>query len=452
MASVAFANPNDAYVTLGTYCYLPSRPFWYRLALAWVPRYLILCTILGIYFAVFVYVRITIDHFRSGAGASSSFSSSGLPSKPTLGTYREGSRTHRIPMIPLRKLSLNLGANQASSTCTTHYEPTTPEHQADRQHRQVSDGPSDVRPPIWETYSFGHPVPIPTISSEEELKPNRPIDSQYAWRHPAPTIFDMLQERRVSWASPHQSRQDTVLQDAQTQPDALIHNTLRNPDISIASQINISGTGEKPGMVDNDVYRRHRTIKRQIRTLFIYPLMYLMTWIIPFINHCLQYHDSYALHPYFPLNCAGTTIVALQCAIDCWLFAYKEKPWRLIHGGSVGFWQSFQFWQPWIFRDGAILPAVERKSAVGVAAKNWWSQEDLVRDTGIREGSEDPMMAEDASTLAVELRRNVGTCKVGEQPHMVSGDVNIALVHRHTGNATRQLMVQEYPLEGELEV
>ncbi len=32
---------------------LPARPIWYRLALSWIPRYLILCTILGTYLAVY---------------------------------------------------------------------------------------------------------------------------------------------------------------------------------------------------------------------------------------------------------------------------------------------------------------------------------------------------------------------------------------------------------------
>ena len=40
-ASLAFVNKGNAYVTSGNFCYLPKRPFWYRLALSWIPRYLV---------------------------------------------------------------------------------------------------------------------------------------------------------------------------------------------------------------------------------------------------------------------------------------------------------------------------------------------------------------------------------------------------------------------------
>ena len=57
MAALAFINPISPYVSQGTYCYLPPRPIWYRLVLSWIPRYLILSTILGIYLGVYLYTK-----------------------------------------------------------------------------------------------------------------------------------------------------------------------------------------------------------------------------------------------------------------------------------------------------------------------------------------------------------------------------------------------------------
>ncbi|KAK7204404.1 G protein-coupled glucose receptor regulating Gpa2-domain-containing protein [Myxozyma melibiosi] len=45
------------YIQLTTWCYLPISPIWYRLVLAWVPRYIVLFTICAIYFGVYRYVR-----------------------------------------------------------------------------------------------------------------------------------------------------------------------------------------------------------------------------------------------------------------------------------------------------------------------------------------------------------------------------------------------------------
>ncbi|KAF2150114.1 hypothetical protein K461DRAFT_315121 [Myriangium duriaei CBS 260.36] len=45
-ACIAFSNKNGGYTAVGAFCNLPVRPFWYRLFLSWVPRYLIAMTIL----------------------------------------------------------------------------------------------------------------------------------------------------------------------------------------------------------------------------------------------------------------------------------------------------------------------------------------------------------------------------------------------------------------------
>ena len=52
MAALAFVNPREGYQVAGAFCFLPIRPFWYRLALFWIPRYLIWI------YVVFVAVRI----------------------------------------------------------------------------------------------------------------------------------------------------------------------------------------------------------------------------------------------------------------------------------------------------------------------------------------------------------------------------------------------------------
>jgi G protein-coupled receptor GPR1 len=54
-ASLAFINNEEAYTVAGTFCYLPKRPFWYRLALSWVPRYLIISLILIMYVWIYIY-------------------------------------------------------------------------------------------------------------------------------------------------------------------------------------------------------------------------------------------------------------------------------------------------------------------------------------------------------------------------------------------------------------
>jgi G protein-coupled receptor GPR1 len=70
MPSLAFVNKAPAYSAQGSYCYLPIRPFWYRIFLTWFPRYIILVTILILYASIYLYVRKKFRSFRTNVGSS----------------------------------------------------------------------------------------------------------------------------------------------------------------------------------------------------------------------------------------------------------------------------------------------------------------------------------------------------------------------------------------------
>lgn len=378
MASIAFVNPKHAYVTQGTFCYLPPRPFWYRLALAWIPRYLILSIILCVYIALFIYIRSTVNSFDHNSGMSYEIPSGGSPitSAPSVSS-RRGSRNGDLPLHPLASSQLAPRANGVPNISTTQGQSRLLE-----VHSQVSDGASDCPEPTWERYSFGHLTPLPNVSPEEELEPIQHTDGQYPRKNPS--IIEALKERRISWTTPFQSRVNTSAPDTQTQLVAPGRPNLPTLHSFAMPQGTVSNSEDVRDIENANVHRRHKIIKRQIRFLFVYPLVYLLTWIVPFVNHCLQYHDGYAAHPWFPLSCASTTIIALQCTIDCWLFGYREKPWQHINSGSITFWQSFLFWRHRKRSNGATMPSVERKSTLRIKPRNWWSEEEILGETSVR--------------------------------------------------------------------
>jgi G protein-coupled receptor GPR1 len=98
---------------------------------------------------------------------------------------------------------------------------------------------------------------------------------------------------------------------------------------------------------DAEMLRTRDKIRRQLRFLFIYPLVYIGMWILPFVSHVLQYDDRYALNPPFALTCVTTISICIQAAVDCWLFSTREKPWRHIPGSNGSFWASLKFWSGW---------------------------------------------------------------------------------------------------------
>ncbi|KAF1993705.1 hypothetical protein P154DRAFT_381170, partial [Amniculicola lignicola CBS 123094] len=65
MAGLAFVNPHWGYMSQGAFCSLPLRPFWYRLALAWIPRYMIAIIILSLAVAIYTHVGFEFRAFSS---------------------------------------------------------------------------------------------------------------------------------------------------------------------------------------------------------------------------------------------------------------------------------------------------------------------------------------------------------------------------------------------------
>lgn len=89
---------------------------------------------------------------------------------------------------------------------------------------------------------------------------------------------------------------------------------------------------------------RRIAISRQLRLLFIYPLVYALMWVAPLISNLLQYQDRFVQNPSFPLACMVAFTIPAQCAVDCWLFTIREKPWRYIpKSDGKSFWSRYGF-------------------------------------------------------------------------------------------------------------
>ena len=76
MAGLAFVNPTASYISNGSFCSLPLRPYWYRLALVWIPRYLIGFIILGLAVAIYTHIGFEFRAFTKAADRSTSVSTS----------------------------------------------------------------------------------------------------------------------------------------------------------------------------------------------------------------------------------------------------------------------------------------------------------------------------------------------------------------------------------------
>lgn len=241
LASLAFIDRGDVYISQGTFCYLPVRPIWYRLVLSWIPRYLILAAIVAIYLTIYIYTKLEFGKFDINLTSSniSERTSNDLPNSPT---------------SPDRSLHSRSWFGQPS-----------------KQHKSTPAG----CPPLS---TSSEPVLVVTQQESIDLSPDPPGRQQ--------TLLEALRDTSFLPPKGNSEPQDT-------------NYTLR---------------------------KRHKAIRRQLRYMFIYPLVYAVMWFPPFVNHCYFYTKKH--NPPFALNCLSLVSLSLQCAVDCLIFGIREKPWR----------------------------------------------------------------------------------------------------------------------------
>lgn len=346
-AGLAFTNSQDAYVTSGTFCYLPKRPFWYRLALSWIPRYLIFITIFLMYVVIWAHVSIKFRGFK-GVG------------KPH---YASGSNSHSM-------------SDKDQGRLNSKVFDFGPASKAGREDRRKEFANSQLDPfqterPLWEEMSF--------ITSKP-LQEAKVAEADFA-----PDAGSSLTETRV--ASQHISVPSM-------EPDPLTESRKQSEVPTLATNF----TGETvttessvvttPNSGTTDQLKSARSaVRRQLRLLFIYPLIYLLMWTFPFASHCLLYSDYYTAHPPFWLSVITTASLSLQAGVDCAVFSWRERPWNRIES-SQGSWSSIIA----LFREE---PARDQPSPSTLVEEpyitldsNWWEAEGRKRKDSVWLGTD----------------------------------------------------------------
>jgi hypothetical protein len=272
----------------GSFCSLPIRPFWYRLALAWIPRYLVAIIILGLAIAIYTHVgfemRLHADMARQSASIKTGMlSDNGLEK----GTGSE------IPDM-------------------TEQQCTHP-----RRGSSVVSLFSASRHASLEASAGSHNEGNETVRSASVPS------TQYQHRNSAYTI------------SPQQTN------DAYQNEKIFPRKASRDEDAS--SPLGPSPTNHIERRLTNQRARVHR----QLRLMFIYPVFYILMWIFPFANHCMMYSNYLAAHPIYWLSLAATICITSMGAVDCLIFSLREQPWRHIPARDENgtFFASFMWWR-----------------------------------------------------------------------------------------------------------
>lgn len=356
MASLAFVNPNAAYLASGNFCTLPVRPFWYRLALSWIPRYLIISTIIILYISIYAFVHYKFKDFKQESGPSHKTltASTTYPRNSKVrGTHQE---TELVSMHSKRGSNaaslakhglLPSPADQVAKMSDSYFVPH------DQSHRQSTDGPT------WERYTFGSSQPVTPLPQTEYItacdlasrpRPDEHLDGTGNTNVDRHRHFSLATtSSRTSYNMVQALRDSRITSMAPTLTDPITPAaTLDTRTNSVApgvnffdafSPISLAVRGGETGAAPLDLARRHRDIKRKLRLLFIYPLLYMLMWIVPFVSHCLQYSDSYSRSPNYYLYVTVVAFLALQGAVDSLMFTTRERPWQHLNKSKYWVWR-----------------------------------------------------------------------------------------------------------------
>ena len=277
LGGLAFINPVP-YVPLVTWCYIPAYPLVWRYTLAWGPRYFILLTISILYVSLYIYVRRVyrkIDRTQRNSGSSDSDLDTGRGSVASQGQMPRSDSGLQVP----------------HPSYLNRKRPSIPPPLLEESEKEsrASTAPSDTDTPS--------PTSVSSI-----LNHHQPAKPEMHLLSLPPTI----DTRNISVT--------TTL--AETLPPSM-----RDPHPATEDQT--------PHSFNN---RRSR-VERQMRTLFIFPIIYFIMWIPPFINHLYQVitYDSTAtqLPPgTFVVTLLATIVLPAQGFVNVCVYAIRERPWR----------------------------------------------------------------------------------------------------------------------------
>lgn len=314
-AVLAFVRGRQGYIAQGPFCSLPIRPYWYRLALQWIPRYLIWSYIMFVAVRIYLHVGKGFKVFaRMDNHDLSSSAFGGESSNQDSPKDLRVSKKRKPNSNELQDLSGLMEGNNSSSN-------------------QAPGSGHSTWPTSLNFPSDGLKMPSPGLSRQDSrivILPDGTVQSDHLQVPP-----EMKTQRNsISTIASWRSSADM-------------------PGGVGAPSVNLAPINESPAVGGDDMdqesgesplKKRRQAIQRQLRLLFIYPVTYLMIWTIPFIYHSLNYSDYYAAHPIPELALLTVMAVTIAGFVDCVVFGWREKPWQHVPGADGTFVGSFKFW------------------------------------------------------------------------------------------------------------
>lgn len=368
IVSLAFINSASAFIAQGGFCTLPIRPFWYRLALSWVPRYLIWLFVMGVAIRIYMHVGYEFKVFGMEQDQSSTSGIGITNSKDT-----QSSQTGR--------LAAAMQWSQSSRSDGADAEKQSPRDEdiAPDEDITIPALPRKPSPVSMSMFDFKRRQSVPNWPTafggsaygrgESSGQPLRPVSksnpgSRRGSKQMAPGVpvntedFALLPP--ITSYQRHGSSASTAASVESAQSDmplAALSPITEHRSTSITQAQTLM---QEDNAATRAIAQRRRAIQRQLRLLFIYPVVYLIMWCLPFVAHAMNYSNYYAQHPIFAISALSIFAQCIMGTVDVCVFCWREKPWAHVPGADGTFWGSFKIWKfggSWEHRRSSAHPA-----------------------------------------------------------------------------------------------
>lgn len=346
-AALAFVNPRSAFNNLGGFCSLPLRPFWYRIALFWGPRYLIWCYVIFVAVRIYRYVGSEFKVFGQERDRSDSL---GVPGNSSVDRMMRSEMDRNNARRHSKQLSgFKLGQDEVgdvecapndmrgASIVQSETAPATESPNIDLDnyaHRQLT--------PNWTTETGVNTVskdstlpPPPSLPYPGSRRESQQIGNGVTAEDFAPPTKKDPSGHRGSVTSVGSKRSST---------GASFDTRSGLPSITEGKSAPVNMEESRP-TASGAMRLRRRLIQRQLRLLFIYPCIYMLLWVIPLVVNIMNYTDYFAQHPIFAIGILQLVCVTIMTFADVVVFCWRERPWRHIPGADGTFAGSFMFWR-----------------------------------------------------------------------------------------------------------
>ena len=274
----------------GPSCTLPLRPYWYRLAISWIPRYVIMISILAMYVAIYIHAETQFGRWKN-VRRKNFLHPSPKDSSPKKCGPQSCDTAQQRPEPATRSSRARFSVDQSSS-----HKGEDPSPNNDRRRNQGSRK-SSLLSTLRSYHSRAHLL----RSLRESLSEGMGLT-----RHSSTGVTD---------AHAHSSNQRP-----------------RRPAVRRA-------------LSEHELRQKRDSVRRQLRVLFVYPICYFLIFLIPFVSNFMNYSDYRVQHPIFGVSLLSAACIASIGFMDCLIFSLRERPWRHIPGSDGSLFGSFLFWR-----------------------------------------------------------------------------------------------------------